>query len=343
MFIGRFFVFFVLVSSMLIAKSDRVFRDIYGKNVTLPDSITRIYGSAPAIDYMIAVLDDASMIGVCFPQRSPDTKDADKFLSERFMRLPLLGGWFGHGVPSVDAILSKNPQVIITWDTPYYNETIAKEFKRSNIPILKINLDDTDNYPKVFRQMGKILHKEKRAEALAQMTETYMNELDSFVKTIPESERIKVYYAQGYQGLQTECDKSYHSEPFILVGARMVHRCVQKDVYGFEDVSFKQVMLYNPDVIIVHSPIFYRSIHSDLKWSMLKAVRNKRVYLIPSTPFNWLDYPHSFMRIIGTHWLASKLYPDKYPYSIRKKVKDFYKLFFNVELSDKELKEYFDL
>lgn len=302
-----------------------------------------MYGSAPAIDYMIAVIDDSPLIGVSFPQRSPDNKDADKFLSPRFMKLPLLGGWFGHGVPSVDAILAKNPQVIITWDTPFYNEIVAKEFARSSVPVLKMDFDDTNDYPKNFRMIGRILNKEKRSEALAQMAQNYISELDAFVKTIPPGERVKVYYAEGYQGLQTECASSFHSEPFILAGAKMVHKCVQRDIHELEDVSFRQLMLYNPDVIIVHSPVFYRNVFTDLKWGMLKAVKNRRVYLISATPFNWLDYPQSFMRIIGAHWLASKLYPERYPYSIRKKTQEFFKLFFNVELSDKELKDYFEI
>ena len=339
----RFFVLLVLVVSGLLAQSDREFEDIYGQTVTLPKIITRLYGSAPAVNYMAAVLDDTPLVGVCFPQRSPDNKDADKFLSNHFMHLPLLGGWFGHGVPSLEAILAKNPQVIITWDTPYYNDMVAKTFAGSGIPVLKMNFDDTSGYPDAFRYLGRILHKEKRAEALAQMAETYLAEVRAFVESIPEDQRVRVNYAEGYQGLQTECDVSLHSEPLILAGAHMVHECIQKEVHGLERVDFRQIMLYNPDVIIIHSPIFYRDIFTDLKWGMLKAVKHRRVYLIPSTPFNWLNYPFSFMRVLGVHWTASRLYPDRYPYDIRQKVRDFFKLFFNKELTDGELKAYFDL
>ena len=198
MFLCRFFFFCFLTSSILLAQSTRIFQDIYGKSVTLPESITHIYGSAPAIDYMIGIIDDSSLVGVSFPQRSPDNKDADKFFSERFMRLPLLGGWHGHGVPSIDAILAKKPQVIITWDTPYYNETIAKEFSHSSIPVLKMNFDNTNNYPKAFRFMGKILHKEKRSDALAKMAENYLSELNTFVKSIRfQKFRILTKYFNG--------------------------------------------------------------------------------------------------------------------------------------------------
>jgi len=108
-----------------------------------------------------------------------------------------------------------------------------------------------------------------------------------------------------------------------------------------QEISFEQVMTYNPDVIIVQDEQFYETIFQDKKWSMLKAVKAKRVYLVPKTPFNWTDRPPSFMRIIGAHWLASLFYPKQYPYSIQSKVKAYYQLFFGVTLSDADLKRYF--
>ena len=110
-----------------------------------------------------------------------------------------------------------------------------------------------------------------------------------------------------------------------------------------QEVSFEQVLIYDPEVIIVQSPVFFKTVFTDPKWQMLKAVQNKRVYLVPKTPFNWTDRPPSFMRIIGAHWIASKLYPTRYPYSIQEKVRAFYRLFFQVELRDEELKTYFSL
>lgn len=339
----RFFSFFIFSSLILLAQDNRTFQDVYGKTVVLPEAITRVYGSAPHVSYMLSVIDDTSLVGVCFAQRTPDNRDADKFLSEYFMQLPILGGWFGHGVPNIEAVLAKNPQVIVTWDTPFYNETLAKDLSHLSIPILKVNFDDTKNYPDTLRILGKILNKKERADALAQMAKTYVDEIETLVKNIPEKERVKVYYAEGDQGLQTECNISFHSEPLVFAGAKLVHKCVQKDIYGFQALSFRQIMLYDPDVIIVQSPIFYRNIFNDMQWAMLKAVKNRRVYLIPTTPFNWMDRPPSFMRIIGVHWIASKLYPDRYPFSLQEKVRAFFKLFFKVELNDEELKRYFDL
>ncbi|MBP1681285.1 MAG: periplasmic metal-binding protein [Proteobacteria bacterium] len=339
----RFILAFLLIFTTLYANEARTFVDISGKTITLPEHITRIYGSAPPISFMIYVIDDTPLIGVNFPQTNKDNSDGEKFLSKHFMSLPILGGWHGNNIPNLEAIIAAKPDVIITWDTPLLNEKTAKDLARIHIPALKVNIDDSRNYPEVFRYLGKVMHKEERANKLANMAQTYLDELKIFVANIPEKERTKVYYAEGDFGLQTECDVSFHSEPLALAGGNLVHKCVQNSVIGLQEVSFEQIIIYAPDVIIVQNPAFYKTVFEDKKWAMLKAVQNKRVYLVPKSPFNWTDRPPSFMRIIGAHWIASKLYPTRYPYKIHEKIRAFYRLFFGVELSDEELQAYFSL
>ena len=339
----RFFLIFLVFFTSLFANESRTFSDISGKSITLPEHMTRIFGSAPPITFMIYVIDDAPLIGVNFPQSNKDNINGDKFLSKHFMSLPILGGWHGNNIPNLESIIAAKPEVIITWDTALLNEKTAKDLARINIPALKVNIDDSRNYPEVFRYLGKVMNKEERANKLAAMAQSYLDELKSFVDSVPANERTRVYYAEGAFGLQTECDVSFHSEPLMLAGGNLVHKCVQSSVIGMQEVNFEQVLTYNPDVIIVQNPAFYQEIFKDKKWAMLKAVKDKKVYLIPKTPFNWTDRPPSFMRIIGAHWIASKLYPTRYPYNISTKVRDYYQLFFGVKLSDEDMKTYFSL
>lgn len=321
----------------LFGDTSRTFTDINGKSVTLPEHIERIYGSAPPITFMLYVIDDTPLIGVNFPQMNKDNQKGDRFLTKHFMQLPILGGWHGNNVPNLEAIIAAKPQVIVTWDTPLLNEKTAKDLARISTPALKVNIDDSNNYPEVFRYLGRVMNQEKRANALADMAQSYIDELKAFVKTIPESQRTKVYYAEGAQGLQTECDISFHSEPIAWAGGDLVHKCVQNSVIGMQEINFEQVVIYNPDVIIVQEPAFYKTIFNDKKWALLPAVQHKRVYLVPKVPFNWTDRPPSFMRILGAHWIASILYPQTYPYRIEDKIKAFYKLYFKVDLTDDDI------
>jgi iron complex transport system substrate-binding protein len=58
------------------------------------------------------------------------------------------------------------------------------------------------------------------------------------------------------------------------------------------------------------------------------------VYLAPLWPFGWIDGPPSVNRLIGVRWLAARLYPSLFPEDLRPVAKEFYRLFYGVDLSD---------
>jgi iron complex transport system substrate-binding protein len=106
---------------------------------------------------------------------------------------------------------------------------------------------------------------------------------------------------------------------------------------GLTKVSVEQVLAWNPDVILTLDPGFFRSVATDPLWSSVKAVRDKRIYLAPGLPFGWFDAPPGVNRLIGVRSLMATLYPRQFPESVRDTTRDFYKLFYHVDLSDAQL------
>lgn len=101
----------------------------------------------------------------------------------------------------------------------------------------------------------------------------------------------------------------------------------------------EQLLLYDPEVILVKEKTFFDTVHTDVRWRNLKAVKTKRVYLIPYEPFNWFDRPPSFMRLLGIKWLLHLLHPDLYPIDMTAETRSFYKLFLGVDLTDAQARE----
>jgi iron complex transport system substrate-binding protein len=66
-------------------------------------------------------------------------------------------------------------------------------------------------------------------------------------------------------------------------------------------------------------------------------VQAKRVFLAPRLPFGWIDAPPSINRIIGLRWIAGLLYPDKFPEDIHVIAREFFKLFYQIDVSDAAL------
>jgi iron complex transport system substrate-binding protein len=123
-----------------------------------------------------------------------------------------------------------------------------------------------------------------------------------------------------------------------LAGGRNVHRSESGNERVKDRISLEQVLTYDPDVIVAQDESFFNGVYKDSRWSGLRAVRNHRVYLIPDTPFDWMDRPPSFLRLMGAKWLASVLYPESAGTNIVSETRDFYRLFFGVSPSDQEIR-----
>jgi len=274
------------------------------------------------------------LAGLNFPVREWETR----YLRKNMQDLPILGGWFGQAaVPNLEMILKVNPDIVVT---SKYDSAMSRKvdeiMKKMPMPAIHVTLNSLPDYPGAFSYLGRVLGRKARGEELAACTRGTLSQMSALAASIPAKQKVSVYYAEGVDGLSTECDSSPHAELIPLAGGRNVHHCRAGDLMGLEKVSFEQVMLYNPEVILVMENTFYRKIFSDPLWQRIKAVRNKRVYLIPNQPFNWFDRPPSFMRFLGARWLAGVLYPDKYRVDMVKETQDFFKLFFAVNLGPQE-------
>ncbi len=130
--------------------------------------------------------------------------------------------------------------------------------------------------------------------------------------------KIKVYYAEGPKGLQTDPEGSLHSEVITYAGGKNVANFPVK--HGSRNtISMEQIISWNPDVIVSDSNAF-----NDSSWKQISAVKQNKIYIIPTVPFNWFDKPPSINRLIGVRWFQSCLYPDLYKGDINKDTKEFF-------------------
>ena len=106
---------------------------------------------------------------------------------------------------------------------------------------------------------------------------------------------------------------------------------------GGSEVSFEQVLLWNPDLIIVDSQKLYDTLTADPMWQELDAVKNGKIFKIPTAPYSFMSSPPSVNRMIGIEWLSSLVYPEIYTSDIREEVKNFYQLFYHIDVTDEKL------
>ncbi|KZX15178.1 vitamin B12-binding protein [Methanobrevibacter cuticularis] len=320
-------------SSSLSQDSNLTIADMVGRTVVVPGNVENVVATSPPMTTMVYMIAPDKLVGINFAWSDTELK----YVADAYRNLPVVGGWFGRQDGNYEEIIASGPDIIIEGAMGVDLSTVnERQEKFGTIPVIGVtdNSDVTKIVPSI-EFMGKLLGAEERANKLVDFTNTYLDKTESVTNSIPENEKKKVYYAEGEEGLQTDPSGSLHGQLIDICGGKNVADVQLQDGVGQVEVSMEQVINWNPEVIITTDSEFYDSVYTNSKWANIDAVKNKQVYLSPSSPFKWFDRPPGANIIIGIPWTAKVLYPDKYnDIDLKKITKEFYRDFYNYDLSD---------
>ncbi|WP_263833607.1 ABC transporter substrate-binding protein [Sulfurospirillum oryzae] len=331
-------IFGIIGSVLLLLNSvyGREIVDMGGKTVTIPDVITKVFGTSPPSTYMVYTIDSSLIVGLNF-NHARGNNESSNMLDPRFMALPIVGGLQGGGNNmNRETLLSLHPDVVFLWNNDASSQLAQYLFESSKIPSINVDVESVESLPKAYLFFGEVLSREPRAKILSNYASNALEKTKEIVKN-NAAKRPVVYYAEGVDGLATECDQSFHYEAIKFSGGISPHLCSTKSGMGLEKVSMEQVILYNPDIIVAQEREFFDKVKSDTRWHSIKAVREGKVFLVPKVPFNWIDRPPSFMRLLGVRWLTHILYNTPNTEQFKQEMKEFYKLFLNIDLTEKQI------
>jgi iron complex transport system substrate-binding protein len=323
------------------AAKTRIVTDMAGRKVTLPATIHSVYTDR-FVSLVVFALDQKILCNATFSV----TDQAKKYISPDYYRnKPITGS-------SEEEIIKLHPDVII-----YGNLGGSKTIDDANqtqqrlkIPVLVIDFR-ISKYEQVYTFLGNALGREANAKPILAFLEKNVAPITTGVKSI--APKASVYYAEGVDGMETEPSGSFHSQIIDLLEARNVARTSMGDVHGMSKVSMEQVLVWNPEIVLVWSGLpggmagindegksdqstFAHIMHDPL-WAKIKAVQNKKVYQIPSLPFGWFDRPPSSNCLPGVFWAAKILYPNTFGFNLNSVVKEYFGLFYHVSIADKDV------
>lgn len=308
--------------------------DMMGRTVTI-GRVGKVWPAYPPIAYMVYAIDPTLLVGWS-NKLTPENK---KYIRRPQQNLPVIGGWFGQRTPNMENLALIKPDIALVWDqTLTIAPSMLDRLQRMGIPVLAVRLFQLADYPEAFRFVGHVLNRKRRGDELASYIDRTLIDMKTFSQAIPEAKKVSVYYALGPDGLTNDCNHlPFLNEAINLAGGRNAHHCPQDGRTIGNKIDAERLLLYNPDVILTQDDVFFARVFTDPRFKLLKAVRNRRVYRVPNTPFNWLCFPPNFMKAIGVRWLAHTLYPERYPAKdLRKETKRFFKLFLGVDISENE-------
>lgn len=308
------------------------FTDAAGRTVDIPDAPGRVLAAGPPAAVLIYALAPDKLAGWV---RAPNEAEKE-FLAAPYRDLPGLGRLTGKGgTANIEMILAQKPDLILDVGSvdPTYASLADRVQEQTGIPYVLID-GRFDRTPETLREAGRVLAVPEAGETAAAFAETALARLSADLAATPAEQRPRVYYGRGPDGLETGLAGSINTE--VLAAAGALNVAEGAGAGGLAEVSLEQVLVWDPEVILAQDPEFARELRADPAWAGVAAVREGRIYVSPALPFGWFDAPPGINRIIGVDWLRYVLQGGSID-ELRGRARDFYALFYHVDLSDAQL------
>jgi iron complex transport system substrate-binding protein len=199
------------------------------------------------------------------------------------------------------AVTALRPDLIFDYGTvnPHYIEQAEKTQADTKIPY--ILLDGRLAYtPLALRVMGRLLHREARAEELARLVEGVLASVG------PHREGVRVVYVRGPDGAQVATPHGANSELMEFLGWTVLAPPAEAGARpsAFRQATVQQIAALDPDMIFFGSEAMRAHVAASPQWRALRAVRERHAWISPSAPFGWMEGPPSLNRLLGLAWLA---------------------------------------
>lgn len=334
----------LLSASLFISQTfaDRTVTDQLGRQVTLPDHVTRVVVlQHQTLNLLVQLHAAEDIVGVL--------SSWQKQLGPQFARfMPEIGQLATPGdltQVNIESLLALRPQVVFvanyapphddradpTGRDPGSGHLAAPRCRRGKNKMNPTMADEEQAYNaglmEGIRLIGEVVERQPEAEALIHYTFEARKQANAPAADIPQNQRVRVYMANPE--LNTYGAGKYTGLMMAHAGALNV---AAASVKGARQVSLEQVLEWNPQVIFVQDryPQVVKQIENDPQWQTIDAVKHHRVWLMPEYAKAW-GYPMPEALALGELWMAKKLYPARYQsIDVDSKASDYYQRFYRV-------------
>ena len=318
------------------AAGEREITDMAGRTVVVPDEIETVFSSSTVTAIFMYTLAPDKLLGWNY-----ELNELEKsIILEEYHDLPNFG--MGDSI-NYEAVIAADPTIAVNVGT--INDKMISDCdklsKSLGVPVVAVD-GDLSASAEAYRFMGELLGEEEQAEKLASYAEKTFADIEKM--EVPEDKKVRIYYGNGEDSLETAPAGSAHGQIIDMVNAVNVADLEMGEGSRVQ-ISAEQLLAWDPDVIVVNGEpkadmsgaSAAETILANPDYASLKAVQNQQVYGTPNAPFSWMDRPMGPNRIVGIRWLSGLIYPEYLNYNVDEEVKEFFDLFYHVQLTDEKL------
>lgn len=318
------------------AAGEREITDMAGRTVVVPDEIETVFSSSTVTAIFMYTLAPDKLLGWNYELNEMEKS----IILEEYHDLPNFG--MGDSI-NYEAVIAADPTIAVNVGT--INDKMISDCdklsKSLGVPVVAVD-GDLSASAEAYRFMGELLGEEEQAEKLASYAEKTFADIEKM--EVPEDKKVRIYYGNGEDSLETAPAGSAHGQIIDMVNAVNVADLEMGEGSRVQ-ISAEQLLAWDPDVIVVNGEpkadmsgaSAAEAILVNPDYASLKAVQDQQVYGTPNTPFSWMDRPMGPNRIVGIRWLSGLIYPEYLNYNVDEEVKEFFDLFYHIQLTDEKL------
>ena len=298
----RFFAMLLALSLLLsltvcVQAEPVVLTDMAGREVSIEAVPERIVsGYYISTSTLIALGLSDKLVGI---EAKADKRPIYKLSAPQLIALPNVGTAKEF---NLEGCLALEPDLVIL---PLKLKSAAQTLEELGIDVLLVNPESQEQLMEMIALLGDATGTADRAGELADYIQTQQAAL---AELLADADAPTVYLGGNSALLSTAGQAMYQSDMIVRAGGVNVAAEIQ-DTY-WVDISYEQLLAWDPDYIILASDAAYtaQDVLADENLKDCTAVKNGNVYHLPADVESWdSPVPSGFL---GSCWMASVLHGD---------------------------------
>ncbi len=314
--------------SVLAAEPARTVTDMARRRVALPPRIERVVtlGSLPVINSFVFTLGEGRRIvnglaDFAKPHWKYQLVFAPQLAGQPTLQQP-------NREPNLEALLAARPDVVLTMHRDSLDRLAAL-----SIPVVYLAWREPEDVKACMALLGQVFGKPEVARRYERWFDATLARVQEGLRGAAVAQRPRVLYLQP----ETMTQPRLIAEWWIPAAGGV---SVSADGRQTESRSFtfEQVLLWNPDILILSSPAALQRVRQERAFASLKAVRSGQLHLVPVGAHTWSN--RTAEQPLTVLWAAKTFHPARFSsLNLGHETRQFYRDFFGHNLTEAELAE----
>lgn len=301
--------------------------DSTGKHLTLrqmPEQIACLYAFT---GHVVTMLDRADKVVAIVNGLKKDVLLHQIVPGIKHLPVPARGG-----IINIEALLRTRADLVFLKPETAALTAEIKKLERFNLPYFVAGYHSMEEQMTIIEMMGKAIGRHKKALEYSRYYRGVIDTVRKRTAQIPLEKQVRLYHSVN-EPRRTVAPGTIEADWTDVCGVKNVSVGASLNGKGNKNFAdIEQILVWNPEVIIVNEDGVDQAIMTDKKWSSIQAVINKQVFAIPVGISRW-GHPGGLETPLAILWTAKKVYPELFlDIDLKKEVSLFYNTFFNIQL-----------